>query len=73
MLVPRARARECRVLQAFGVSGSNGLRFGFRMLRLTAACCGDDETLLGARAPEAVKHGNMRGTSNDDQQERGRV
>ena len=52
MLVPHARARERRVLQAFGVSGSNGLRFGFRMSRLTAACCGDDETLLGARAIE---------------------
>lgn len=52
MLVPRARAPERWVLQAFRAGGGKGLRFSFEMLRLTAGCCGDDENLLGARAIE---------------------
>ena len=51
MCVPRALEREiagCRSL--FGAGGRNAVRLGFEMLRLTARCCGEDESLSGARA-----------------------
>jgi hypothetical protein len=44
MLVPRARQREnAGHCSPFGADGGNRVRFSSEMLRLTAACCGNEK------------------------------